>query len=148
MGSELWTLSGWLIGIGAVLIVAGLCCRYYRKSKEVYKGRADGTVIELTAGEPDEIGLRAGVHDYFYPVIAYYAKGKLYKVRYDEGGGNPCAFHIGDKLRLYYDSDHPSAIKIETPNPLKKVSKLLYYLGLLFCVAGGAAFLAFVGRNL
>lgn len=148
MGSELWTLSGWLMGIGAVLIVAGLCCRYYRKSKETYKGRTEGTVIELRAGEPDEEGRRAGIHDYFYPVIAYYAKGKLYKVCYEEGGGNPCAFHIGDKLRLYYDEEHPSSIKIEPPNPLKWLSRILYYLGFGFCVAGGLVFLAFVGRNM
>ena len=41
------------------------------------KGQAEATVVEIVAGHPDEKGRQEGVHNYFYPVFAYYADGVL-----------------------------------------------------------------------
>ena len=64
---------------GEILIILGVLClagayiaRSYRHRKEPYKGRAVATVVDIVPDTPDHKGKAAGIHDYYYPVFAYY----------------------------------------------------------------------------
>lgn len=58
--------------------------------KDPYKGRAVATVVELAPGKPDRAGKEAGVHDYYYPVMTFYASnGRLIRERYRKGSNPP-----------------------------------------------------------
>ena len=83
--------------LGVIFIFLGFLCRRYRNIHAKYKGRAEATVVEIVAGHPDEKGRQEGVHNYFYPVFAYYADGVLIRKRY-RYGSNPCKFVLNQKL--------------------------------------------------
>ena len=145
MNSAIWILSWLFIILGVIMVIAGNISSTYDKSKEPYKGHTIGTVVDLVVGVPDKTGLKSGVHNYFYPVIAYYAQGQFFKERYRRGG-NPCPFTINQKLSLYYDTKKPEKFKIVQPTRLYYISKMCYFTGLAFCLAGGLAFLMYAMR--
>ena len=82
-------LANLMMLLGVIFIFLGFLCRRYRNIHAKYKGRAEATVVEIVAGHPDEKGRQEGVHNYFYPVFAYYADGVLIRKRY-RYGSNPC----------------------------------------------------------
>lgn len=145
MNSFLWTFS-WLFMIaGVLLIIAGLVSQAYQQDKERYKGRATATVVEIVADMPDDEGLARGIHDYYYPVFAYYAGGRLFKVRYP-GGGNPCPYSMNQKVEIQYNTENPSLFKIQEKTQLNKLSNFLYRMGFLCCIGGGVLFVLFAMR--
>ncbi|MDY3919568.1 MAG: hypothetical protein SOZ59_11310 [Candidatus Limivivens sp.] len=133
--------------LGAVCGLCGVLVQTYRRQKEPYKGRATATVVEIVADSPDARGSAAGVHDYFYPVFAYYAEGRLIKKRYQKGG-NPCPFRLNQQVPLYYKKENPELIKIADPGPLKKAERILYAGGFCLCLAGLICYLEFAARFL
>ncbi len=78
-------LGDLMMPLGVIFIFLGFLCRRYRNIHAKYKGRAEATVVEIVAGHPDEKGRQEGVHNYFYPVFAYYADGVLIRKRYRYG---------------------------------------------------------------
>lgn len=150
MNHSLWTLSWICMVMGSLMAVGGRISDSRRKQQEPYKGRAEATVIEIVAGEPDRRGREAGIHDYYYPMLAFYAKGRLIKKVYPDGG-NPCRYRLNQKLKLYYDEKNPEHCKISGKDRKKTISASLYYggyglLGLgavLFCMYAGRFFLPF-----
>lgn len=145
MNSAFWTLS-WILMIGGgLLFAASAVSRAYEEEKQRYKGKATGTVEEIVAGSPDKAGAAAGIHDYYYPVIAYYANGLLYKERYRKGG-NPCPYTLNQKFAIRYDEKDPSNFRIVKQSNLNKLSELLHYAGMICCIGGGVIFLMFAMR--
>ncbi len=137
---------------GEILIILGVLClagayiaRSYRHRKEPYKGRAVATVVDIVPDTPDHKGKAAGIHDYYYPVFAYYAEGRLIQKRYYKGG-NPCPFRRNQQVRVYYSLKNPELFKLADPGPLKLVEKGLSYGGLILCLVGLVCYLAFASR--
>ena len=78
MSTMLENASEVLFVLGILFTVAGVIFREIRRAKDPYKGRAVATVVELAPGKPDRAGKEAGVHDYYYPVMTFYASnGRL-----------------------------------------------------------------------
>lgn len=138
-------LSGVFVFVGIAMILSGAVLRYHIQSQEFYRGRADGRVIELIIDKPDEEGLRAGIHHFYYPVIAYYANGLLYKVRY-EHGSNPSRFHMNQEIKLCYNLEKPYQFKILERESAKILATAIYAAGFILCIAAGAAYLMFASR--
>lgn len=138
-------LSGVFIFVGIVMIVGGMILRCYKQSQDIYKGTATGRVVELVMDKPDQEGERLGVHHYYYPVIAYYANGLLYKTRYDYGS-NPSRFSMNEEVKICYDQEKPYRFEIMERNPAKLLAGVVYSVGFLFCIAGGVSFLMFATR--
>ena len=128
--------------LGVLMLIAGIIVRQINDAREPYKGRVLGTVVDIVAGEPDRKGKALGIHDYYYPVFAYYAGGRLMKEQYHKGS-NPCEFHLNQQFLLYYDTGKPHHFKIATPGPLKKWEQLLYVSGIVALVCGVGCSLAF-----
>lgn len=145
MNSFLWTFSWVLIIAGILLIIAGSVSRAYQEDKEKFKGRALATVVDIVADLPDDEGLAMGIHDYYYPVLAYYAGGRLFKERYPQGG-NPCPLTMNQKIEIQYDPEIPSHFKPAQKTQLHRLSNVLYGFGLLCCVLGGILFVLFAMR--
>lgn len=135
MSRGLESASEILFVIGILLTVAGIFYRLYRQRKDPYKGRATATVVGLIPDTPDSQGRAAGIHDYYYPVFAYYANGRLMKKRYNKGS-NPPAFHIGDKVPLRFDTNAPEHFALCLPGKEDHLERFLY-LGGLLCIIGG-----------
>lgn len=145
MNSMYLVLSAVCFILGTVLLAGGNFGEYYRHSNERYKGRALATVIEVIADKPDAAGVAAGIHTYYYPVFAYYAAGRLIKVRYTQGG-YPCPYKMNEQVKICYDVHSPEKFVLAEPQNLKKVSKTGYYLGIILLVAGVAFFLIYATR--
>lgn len=135
-----------LIALGALAVFAGVLCKNYRSSRENYQGRAEATVVDIVVDEPDRKGKEKGIHDYFYPVFAYYAQGVLIRQRY-RYGSNPCRFYRNQKVRIQYKLSEPSAFVLERKNPLEQKAKFLYYAGLFLILSGGVIFMLFANRK-
>ena len=120
MSTMLENASEVLFVLGILFTVAGVIFREIRRAKDPYKGRAVATVVELAPGKPDRAGKEAGVHDYYYPVMTFYASnGRLIRERYRKGS-NPPAFRVGEKVPVRYDAEKPERF---TPTPAKPSRK-------------------------
>ena len=118
--------------LGLLLTIAGVIFREIRRAKDPYKGRAVATVVELSPGKPDKAGKEAGVHDYYYPVMSFYASsGRLIRERYRKGS-NPPAFRVGEKVPIRYDVQKPERFTLNHPGREERMEYLLYMAGLFF----------------
>lgn len=143
MSAMLESASEVLFVLGILLTVAGGIFREIRRAKDPYKGRAVATVLEFIPGKPDRAGKEAGVHDYYYPVMTFYASnGCLIRARYRKGS-NPPAFRLGEKVPVRYDAEKPEHFTLNHPGKEERVEYLLYVAGLLFILAGGVCYLLF-----
>lgn len=145
MNSFFWTLSWVLLFGGALLIGAAAIQRMYREEKEHFKGTATGTVVDIIADVPPDEDIAARVHDYYYPVIAYYAEGRLYKER-GRRGGNPCPYVLNQEIAIKYDLHHPDKFRIAGRKKSTRRADLLRLIGLLCCITGGILFLLYAMR--
>ena len=110
--------------------------------KEEYKGHTTGIVEALIPDMPDEEGIRQGIHDYYYPLIAFYAEGLLYKQKYPKGN-NPADYSVNQIVEIAYDIEKPEHFKIAESNSIQKMSQILYYLGMGFCILAILTFFLF-----
>lgn len=140
------TASCVCILLGALMILLGKLWGFRIDLTEEYRGRAAGVVAEIVAGTPDAAGIRAGIHDYYYPVIAYYANGLLYRETCSQGS-NPCEFSLNEKVTVCYDIQDPRRFKIQQNEKYRVLSQALYYGGFFFCCLGGIFFLLFATRG-
>ena len=105
------------------------------------------TVVEIVTGAPSRKGMEAGIHDYYYPVFAYYAEGRLIRKQFSKGG-NPCPFRKNEQVALYYKEGEPELFKLADPGPLKKVERLFYSAGAGMCLLGVVSYMGFAARYL
>jgi len=127
---------------GGLLLVGSAISRAYKEAIQEYKGKSTGTVIEIVAGPPDEIGAAAGIHDYYYPVIAYYAAGIFYKERY-KVGGNPCPLKLNQKMEIRYNLKNQTQFTLAETTGHDVLYKCLHYSGILCFIGGGVLYLLF-----
>lgn len=143
MSRMLENASEVLFVLGILFTIAGVVFRWIRRKKDPYKGRATATVSALAPGKPDRAGIEAGIHDYYYPVMTFYAaSGKLVRERYRKGS-NPPAFRVGEKVPVRYDMEKPERFTLNHPGKEEHVEYLLYLAGLFFVLAGGVCYLLF-----
>lgn len=135
-----------LMLLGVICIFAGFLCRRYRNIHAKYKGRAEATVVEIVTGQPDDRGKERGIHDYFYPVFAYYAGGRLIRRKY-RYGSNSCKFVLNQKVMIRYKFSNPSIFIIERENYLERRARILYYIGIGMILVGAFIFLLFANRK-
>ena len=135
MKNSIGMLGDLMMLLGVIFIFLGFLCRRYRNIHAKYKGRAEATVVEIVAGHPDEKGRQEGVHNYFYPVFAYYADGVLIRKRY-RYGSNPCKFVLNQKSEYQIQDFKSIDFIIERGNYLERRAKILYYLGIFLVLAG------------
>ncbi len=142
MSQVLGIWSEGILILGIILTAAGIIYRAYLKEKEPLKGRVSATVVEIVTGPPDIKGAEKGIHDYFYPVFAYYANGQLRKEQYEKGS-NPPSFYKGQKVALKFDLKNPGNFQIEKKEREEQLGSLLYFLGLGMILAGLILYLLF-----
>lgn len=147
MNQMLGSIGEVMMILGGLMTAAGAVLRIYLREKDPYKGRVTATVVELVADIPDSLGQRRGIHDYFYPVFAYYANGRLMKERY-RLGSNPPQFYQGQKVQLKYDLNAPYKFELVRAEPREKLERLLYFCGIGCILAGFACYLLFGMRVL
>ena len=146
MKNSIGMLGDLMMLLGVIFIFLGFLCRRYRNIHAKYKGQAEATVVEIVAGHPDEKGRQEGVHNYFYPVFAYYADGVPIRKRY-RYGSNPCKFVLNQKVNIRYKISNPSIFIIERGNYLERRAKILYYLGIFLVLSGTFIFILFANRK-
>lgn len=146
MSNHIGMLGDILIILGALCIFAGSLFRNYHSSHARYKGRAEATVVEIETDEPDARGRELGIHDYFYPVFAWYADGHLIRKRYPHGS-NPCSFYLNQKIWIRYKPSDPSIFVLERKSSMEQRAKHLHYAGLLLIAAGVIIFILFANRK-
>lgn len=142
MSQMLGTFGEVFLVLGILMAAAGAVFRAYWREKEPYKGRATATVVEVVPGEPDTLGRASGIHDYFYPVFAYYANGHLVKAKHRKGS-NPPSFSTGQKVELKYDLNDPSHFELYKPERHDQIGRLLYIGGMCAIVGGCVCYLLF-----
>lgn len=147
MSQMLGSIGEFMMVLGAILTGAGAALRIYLREKEPYKGRVTATVVDVVADIPDALGQRKGIHDYFYPVFAYYANGRLMKERYRRGS-NPPEFRIGQKVTLKYDLNAPYKFELVKAESRERLERFLYFCGIGCILAGFACYLLFGMRVL
>ena len=134
------------MALGALLVLAGYLWQVGIESRHRYKGRTTGVVAEIVAGEPDTFGRQAGIHDYYFPVLTYYADGILYREQYEKGS-NPSRYGVNDKVEIRYNERHPQEFELYTKEKNTELAKMMYYAGLVCCCIGGIFFLIFATRG-
>ena len=140
------TASMIFIVLGGLLVLAGYLWQIGIESRHRYKGKTDGVVAEIVAGEPDSFGRQAGIHDYYFPVITYYADGILYREQYDKGS-NPSQYSVNEKVEIRYNERKPQEFEVYTGEKNMELAKVMYYAGLCCCCIGGIFFLIFATRG-
>lgn len=140
------TASIIFIALGGILVLAGYLWLFAIEERQKYKGKTTGVVAEIVADEPDAFGRQAGVHDYFYPVITYYAEGILHRERYGKGS-NPCQYSINERVKIRYNERKPAEFELYTEDKAAELAKMMYYAGFACCCIGGIFFLIFATRG-
>ena len=140
------TVSIVCIALGGALVLAGYLWQAALESRQRYRGKTTGVVAEIVAGEPDAFGRQAGIHDYYFPVITYYAEGILYREKYEKGS-NPSRYSVNEKVEIRYNERHPQEFEVYTGDRNMELAKMMYYAGLFCCCVGGIFFLIFATRG-
>ena len=128
--------------MGIIGLWAGVVISFYEKERRALKGRATGRIVDQIMKEGD------GPYRYkYYPVVEYYAEGKLYKVT-SLTGAYPSKWEIGQKIPLLYDQDDPEKI-MEDSRPLfiRHLSAFFYGVGIIMLLAGIYTFIRFAVRG-
>ena len=140
------TASIVFITLGGLLVLAGYFWLLSIEGRQKYKGKTTGVVAEIVAGEPDTFGRQAGIHDYFYPVITFYADGILHREQYAKGS-NPSQYSLNEKVKIRYNERKPAEFELYTEDKRTELAKIMYYAGFLCCCIGGIFFLIFATRG-
>jgi ABC-type antimicrobial peptide transport system permease subunit len=146
MSNLVWIVSGLLLLIGAILIGVGIISQIILKKRDYYKGSVTGTVIDIVVDEADQEGQEKGIREYFYPVLGYYANGKLKKVQ-SKIGSYPSTYKINDKIKIKFNEKEPEDFILAENNPSKLVSRLCYLVGIACCVLADFIFIIYTSQS-
>mgnify|MGYP004470362135 FL=1 len=140
------TASIVFIALGGLLVLTGYFWLLSIEERQKYKGKTTGVVAEIVAGEPDSFGRQAGIHDYFYPVITFYADGILHREQYAKGS-NPCLYMVNEEVQIRYNERKPEEFELYKNDKRTELARTIYYAGFLCCCIGGIFFLIFATRG-
>lgn len=145
MSNVIWGISGFLLITGILSIGAGVLSQRILKKKEEYQGNAVGTVIDIVMDEADEEGKGRGIREYFYPILGYYAHGKLQKSRY-KVGSYPCKYKLNDKINIKFKEDSPEEFIVAVKDRANKLSSILYIVGIILCIIAEILFVVYIKK--
>lgn len=142
MDRTLWTASLFLVVVGLVFLAAGTAIRLYLNYKDPGKERVTARVVDLVLQEPKNEKQVGRYKNCYYPVLEFYAEGKLYKIVHPEGS-YPSAYRIHQELLLSYRKDDPEDYRIIKNTFQDILPELLSVLGVVCILAGCVVFALF-----
>ena len=145
MSKAVWNISFLFLVLGLMMTAAGLILRYYYRRKEQLSGHTRGRVIDLILREVPGTG-SASFSNRYYPVLEFYANGKLYKENYPYGA-YPSNYQVGDEVKIDYDPEDPHEYEIRKEDIYSLLPTILYGGGILLTVAGALLFIVFATRK-
>ena len=146
MDKSLWAASCFLIVAGILFLIGGIVCQLYQNYKEPFEGKTTARVVDLLLRETENRRQPMLYKNCYYPVLEYYARGKLYKVIHWEGS-YPSTFHLNQEVSLFYNQADPLEYKIAENRKMKLLSQALYAVGVLGIAVGCIIFLIFARRG-
>ncbi len=146
MNKGLWTASLVLLVVGLIFLAMGIGCHLYENFKEPLKCRCTARVVELLLEEPKPGEQFLFYKNCYYPVIEYYAEGKLYKLRYPHGS-YPSRFKLNQEIKITYKKGQPEEFLLEKQSPLRLLSQCLYGVGVAALLTACIIFLIFAMRG-
>ena len=146
MDKSLWAASCFLIVAGMLFLIGGFACWLYQNYKEPFEGKTTARVVDLLLQEPKIRRQPMLYKNYYYPVLEYYAEGKLYKVTHPEGS-YPSAFRANQEVPICYNQTDPLEYKIADNSKIKILAQALYVIGVLGIAVGCIIFLIFARRG-
>lgn len=105
------------------------------------KGRTNGKVVDLILIEGE-----GPYRNRYYPVVEYYAEGKLYKKQMNQGS-YPSRWEIGQKIKVIYDPADPSRMRQDERGMIQYLPSLLYGGGAVLLIIGILLFTRFALRG-
>ncbi len=142
MDKGLLTASILLIIAGIGLLAAGAIFQTVLVKRQEGKIRVRAKVVDLVLHP----GGSGQFENYYYPVLEYYARGKLYKLEHPDGG-YPSRYRIGQEIALDLDGEDPSVYEIAGDDREKRTASLLYAAGVVCLAAGCVIFVRFAQRG-
>ncbi|MDO5346588.1 MAG: DUF3592 domain-containing protein [Lachnospiraceae bacterium] len=146
MDRTLWTASLFLVITGFLFLTAAAIGRVYFHYREPRKGRATARVVDLILREPENPEQARLYKNYYYPVLEFYADGKLYKIVHSEGS-YPTVYHMHQELRLYYNKENPEDYVIVKNASWDILTEIFSVLGVICIFAACILFAMFAARQ-
>lgn len=146
MDRTLWTASLFLVILGLLFLAAAAFCRFYFNYKETRRGRVTARVVDLLLQEPERPEQARLYKNCYYPVLEFYANGKLYKIVHPEGS-YPSAYRMHQELRLNYNKDDPEDYVIAKNTFRDVLPEIFSVLGVICIFAGCILFALFAARQ-
>lgn len=81
MSIDFWAVSLSCFIVSIVLIAVSAVCRYFGKINRAYSESAEARVVQIATGPLASAENRTEFHDRMYPMIEFFAGGKLVKVK-------------------------------------------------------------------
>lgn len=126
---------------GLICLAAAAAVRYYERGRMLLKGRTNGKVVDLILIEGE-----GPYRNRYYPVVEYYAEGKLYKKQMNQGS-YPSRWEIGQKIKVIYDPADPSRMRQDERGMIQYLPSLLYGGGAVLLIIGIFLFTRFALRG-
>lgn len=146
LNKGLWTASLLFLILGLLFLAVGIGCHLYENFKEPIKRRCTARVVALLLEEPKPGEQYRFYKNCYYPVLEYYAEGKLYKIRYPQGS-YPSRFKLNQEVKIAYEKGQPEAFVMEKTSSLRLLAQWLYGVGVACLLAACIIFLIFAMRG-
>ncbi len=146
MNRGLWNLSVIMVLLGIAGIGAGQFLLMRIRRKEELTGHTVAKVVKHVLRKSKGKAAAMGYENRYYPVLEYYADGKLIKVIHKRTV-IPGQMQVGTKVPIDYDPDHPEKYAVVSTDKEKVLSYGLYTGGAVMLVMGILAFLRFAVRG-
>ncbi len=139
----LWYGSLFCLILGTASLIIGYILRQIQNSRRVWSGHTTGKVVELVLrpGETPQGQFR----DRYYPVIEFYARGKLYRVEGPQGSW-PSIYTVNQEVLIDYDVNEPAAFQIGTKDIFSYLPTILYGVGTVLLLTSAVVFLKYALR--
>ena len=141
----LWNLSLLLMILGVLIFLAGAYLRTWRKRREIFTVAVDAVVVDIIVREKKKM-TESMFANALYPVLQYYADGKLIKITYPRGE-YPSRYKIGQKLSIAYDPARPERCIILRQPWRRYLPSLLCGAGMTLFISGVVTFILFASRT-
>ena len=145
MDKGFWTASLFLLLLGLACIAAGVILTLVLAERSALKGHTVARVVDLQLREDPHAGNKQFRHC-FYPVLEYYADGKLYKQVYPKGS-YPSVWKVNQAVKLDYDPEDPNIYALSDQSMRKRLPAVLSAAGILMVVTASMFFLRFATRT-
>ncbi len=126
---------------GLICLAAAAAVSYYERGRRLLKGSANGRVVDLILIEGD-----GPYRNRYYPVVEYYAEGRLYKKRMNQGA-YPSRWEIGQKIPVVYDPADPARMRVDERGMIRYLPGALYAAGGILLISGIFLFIRFALRG-